>query len=325
MRRNILPPLVFLYGLVMVRPALADLGGAGYPANTGWGAMLFHSPSAPVTPAVPAAATAGLRPQSQALPQFATRPPSSTPVDGASPYRQCRQAIATAERSANIPQHLLTAISRVESGRADPEGGTSPWPWSINVEGIDHIYDTKQAAIAAVVGYQARGIRSIDVGCLQVNLMYHPDAFATLDEGFDPAGNAAYAARFLNELYAKTGSWPRATAMYHSANPELGDPYQRKVMTALADEMRRADQPQAPVSPQMASVKPASQMAALPPAGPGAIMLGNRSEAARMLPAPMGMAAGRGLDAYRSAPIAVVSIPVASASGGLALRPRMPM
>ena len=40
--------------------------------------------------------------------------------------------------------------------------------------------------------------------------------------------NATYAAKFLNDLHAQTADWPKATALYHSANPELGDPYQRK-------------------------------------------------------------------------------------------------
>ena len=49
---------------------------------------------------------------------------------------------------------------------------------------------------------QAQGVRSIDIGCMQVNLMHHPNAFATLDAAFDPLANALYAARFLTELRA---------------------------------------------------------------------------------------------------------------------------
>ncbi|HJO71542.1 MAG: hypothetical protein QF450_07035 [Rhodospirillales bacterium] len=56
----------------------------------------------------------------------------------------------------------------------------------------------------------ARGVRNIDVGCMQVNLLYHKDAFATLEEAFEPASNAAYAARFLKDLYATSGSWSAA-------------------------------------------------------------------------------------------------------------------
>ena len=49
--------------------------------------------------------------------------------------------------------------------------------------------------------------------------MYHPDAFRSLDEAFDPKPNAAYAARFLNSLYGKLKDWPAAAAAYHSFSP----------------------------------------------------------------------------------------------------------
>ena len=79
---------------------------------------------------------------------------------------------------------------------------------------------------------QARGVRSIDVGCLQVNLMHHPHAFASLKQAFDPKANVDYAARFLRDLFDQTGSWPQAAARYHSATPALGAAYRRKVLAA---------------------------------------------------------------------------------------------
>jgi hypothetical protein len=214
-----------------------------------------------------------------------------------SPGLQCRHAVRDAGRAAGIPDHLMSAIARVESGRPDPQGGVQPWPWSINVEGTDHVYETKAEAIAAVRAFQARGSRSIDVGCMQVNLLHHPEAFATLEQAFDPAINAAYAAKFLLKLFAQTGSWPAATAAYHSATPELGAPYQRKVQSVLAEEQRRDDE-----------AGPARTMTAMntAPAGLGAIMLGNRSQSARLLAAPPG-APQRGLDAYRAAPVPIAS------------------
>ncbi len=35
---------------------------------------------------------------------------------------------------------------------------------------------------------------------MQVNLGYHPEAFASLEAAFDPRRNVAYATRFLLEL-----------------------------------------------------------------------------------------------------------------------------
>ena len=149
---------------------------------------------------------------------------------GGAPSALCRAAIGTAERAAGLPGHLLGAVGLVESGRRDPAGGVSPWPWTINAEGIGRFFATKAEAVAAAQALLDRGVRSLDVGCLQVNLMHHPAAFASLDQAFDPPANARYAARFLTALYARTGAWPRAVAGYHSLTPEIGQAYARKVL-----------------------------------------------------------------------------------------------
>jgi Transglycosylase SLT domain len=153
----------------------------------------------------------------------------------------CRSAVATAERDGGIPAHLLAAISRVESGRRDPAtGAVHPWPWSVNADGQGYFYNTKAEAVAAVRAKQASGVRSIDVGCGQINLMYHPNAFPNLEMAFDPQANAAYAAKFLKALYAQTGDWMKATAMYHSATPGFGAEYQQQVQVVWPEEQRIA-------------------------------------------------------------------------------------
>ncbi len=147
------------------------------------------------------------------------------------PSQRCGIAIRAAERTARIPARLLTAIGLVESGRDDPRTGTrGSWPWTVNVAGEGHFYGTKSEAISAVRDWQAHGVQSIDVGCMQVNLMHHPDAFATLQEAFDPVANATFASRFLTQLFRRTGNWTRAAAAYHSATPEVAAPYERKVV-----------------------------------------------------------------------------------------------
>ena len=42
---------------------------------------------------------------------------------------------------------------------------------------------------------------------------------------FDPDANAAYAARFLSELYAEFGDWSRAAGAYHSRTPKFANRY----------------------------------------------------------------------------------------------------
>jgi len=143
----------------------------------------------------------------------------------------CATAIERAERVERIPQGLLSAIAFAESSRWDAESRSRvAWPWTINANGQGMYFQNKNQALTAVANLLDEGTRLIDVGCMQVNLHYHGDAFASLDEAFDPVANTRYAARFLRDLYAETGSWQDATMRYHSATPELGIPYRDRVM-----------------------------------------------------------------------------------------------
>ncbi len=151
----------------------------------------------------------------------------------AQPITDCRSAARAFEQSANLPPGLLLAIGQVESGRTDPiTGRTDPWPWSTNHAGEGHYFASAQEAIAWTAVQLATGNRSIDVGCFQVNLYYHPDAFASLAEAFDPAANARYAAALLNRLHEQAGNWPSAIALYHSADPFEGQRYGSRVIEA---------------------------------------------------------------------------------------------
>jgi hypothetical protein len=182
---------------------------------------LFLAVTAPV--AAPAAAPR--------TPLASPRPAVVQVIEPADPAMLCETAITTAEYVGHLPARLLAAIGLTETGRVDPASGRPrPWPWTINAEGEGQFFETKRQAVAAVSALQARGVRSIDVGCLQVNLMYHPDAFATVEDAFDPRLNATYAARFLNALYVDCRDWAHAIAAYHSETPALGDAYRVLVM-----------------------------------------------------------------------------------------------
>ena len=161
-------------------------------------------------------------------PAPAEAPPPPPPL---TPPAMCESAIAAAESAQKLPSRVLASIALRESGRADPDTGrVRPWPWSINFEGVGHVYATKEDAIAAVQAIQMTGGLSIDVGCMQVNLMHHPGAFASLDEAFDPKANSAYAARFLKSLFGSMGDWGTAIAAYHSRTPGVGEPYRDMVV-----------------------------------------------------------------------------------------------
>jgi hypothetical protein len=228
------------------------------------------------------------------------------------PAALCRAAIASAELDHHVPDAFLSAIAKVESGRL-VDGVVEPWPWTINAEGKGSFFATKEDAIAAVQSLQARGVRSIDVGCMQVNLLQHPEAFHALDQAFDPTANAQFAAGLLVSLFGQMGSWPLAAAAYHSQTPTIGAAYQKQVLAAWAEPDRPVGQgtkAQAraagvakagePASPSL-SPAPAVHMAAVQP---GSAFGRQISPLAGEQPhAPVMHGAGRSLDAYRQMPV----------------------
>ena len=125
--------------------------------------------------------------------------------DADAPEQQCLRYVQSYERANQIPLGLLTAISFVEAGRAGSDGKVVAWPWTTNVGGESHYYDTKEQAIAETQKLLDEGTRSVDVGCMQINLRYHPTAFKSLEEAFDPATNIAYATKFLKSLHDLQG------------------------------------------------------------------------------------------------------------------------
>jgi hypothetical protein len=136
----------------------------------------------------------------------------------------CMPHIAAQEKDGGIPEGLLKSIGFAESGRT-VDGRRVAWPWTVNAQGQGHYFASKEEAIAFVEDLQAQGVSVIDVGCMQVNLHYHPRAFASLDEAFEPASNVAYAAKFLRWLEDETDDWSMAAQYYHSRTPRLARAY----------------------------------------------------------------------------------------------------
>lgn len=136
----------------------------------------------------------------------------------------CVRAILAAQERHGIPNNILLAIGLQEAGTRR-DGVLTVWPWAVNAEGTGRLLDNRSQAMSWVRAQMGNGVRSIDVGCMQINLRWHPDAFASLEEGFDPDRNADYAARFLRDLFRQTGSWTMAAGSYHSFTPAKRDRY----------------------------------------------------------------------------------------------------
>lgn len=162
-------------------------------------------------------------------------------IEGA---KLCTRHLQRYETEYGIPQHLLSAIASTESGRFhDRLKIKLPWPWTINAEGKGYFFDTKEEAIEAARKLLARGVQSMDIGCMQVNIRHHPNAFSSLSQGFEPEYNVAYAASFLRNLYQEDGSWRKAASDYHSRTPQRGTQYVGLVYNSwfqILDKLRSA-------------------------------------------------------------------------------------
>jgi hypothetical protein len=142
-----------------------------------------------------------------------------------------------------------------------------------------------------------------------------------LEQAFDPLTNARYAARFLTELNGGRADWRQAAGHYHSQTPERAGPYREKVLAAWEQEARNAGDSSAEA---MALARLRAGWGSVALASAGGISLSNRAERAQISPLPggngRGFAAegspGRGLDAYRAAPIRALTRPVVVADAG---------
>ena len=168
---------------------------------------------------------------------------AAAPCDAAQ-GNPCDEAALRAATTHSVPETVMLAITRVETGR-DQGGGLAPWPWAINMAGEGYWPATRDGAVALAQGALSEGRQNIDIGCFQLNMRWHAQAFASLEDMFDPAQNADYAARFLVRLHDETGSWIEAVAAYHSRSPDLAEAYVARVETVLAEA---EDLPSAPLA-----------------------------------------------------------------------------
>lgn len=154
--------------------------------------------------------------------------------------KTCAKAVTAAESEYRLPKRLLTAVSLTESGHWHKEKKEMiAWPWTVYAEGRGRYFPSKEAAIDEVKMLKAKGVQNIDVGCMQINLYYHPDAFEDLETALDPEQNTQYAAKLLKNLREESRSWNVAIAHYHSRNHKYNVPYRQKVLKIWQKERRK--------------------------------------------------------------------------------------
>lgn len=220
----------------------------------GWWTATGRAPLAALLLALLAALVTGARPG-----------PAIAAVEAGADGLLCREGIARAERAESLPAGLLQAIALAESGRWDAARRAAlPWPWTVNAGGEAARFASKEEAVRHVERLRAQGRSNIDVGCLQINLGWHPAAFTDLAAAFDPDTNAAYGAAFLATLREEAGSWEAAVERYHSRDPDRGQSYRERVWRFWAG---RSDGPPAGGEPLLLATTAAPAGTASP--GPG--------------------------------------------------------
>jgi len=183
----------------------------------------------------------------------------------------CNAAARNAARATGVPEAVLRAITLTETGR-NKNGAFEPWPWTVNMEGKGVWLDTPADALRYAQENLQRGARSFDVGCFQLNYKWHGQAFASIEQMFDPTENALYAAKFLSALYAEKRDWVAAAGAYHSRTPKFADRYETRFARILA---RLDGAPPASMrSPEPQTLQVAQAVIAPPPENPFPLLIG---------------------------------------------------
>ena len=147
---------------------------------------------------------------------------AAAPSDGA----VCEREMRAASLAQGVPLGVLYAVGMTETGNRG-----SLHPYALNIQGRTVFTSSASAALAEFAKARTRGIKLIDLGCMQINHHYHGRNFASPAAMLDPAGNVAYAARYLRELRQQEGSWTMAVARYH-AGPN-NDPAQKQYICTV--------------------------------------------------------------------------------------------
>ncbi len=156
----------------------------------------------------------------------------------------CRNAAIKAADRHGVPREVLVAITLVET-RTKRGGESGPWPWTVNVAGKGAWFDSRAAALLHAQQALARGQKSFDVGCFQLNYKWHGQHFASIDQMFEPGPSGDYAARFVKSLHAETGDWIKAAGLYHSRTTKHAVRYRNLVARAVKHMGGKVPQAQA--------------------------------------------------------------------------------
>ena len=157
----------------------------------------------------------------------------------------CERAARNAAQDTGVSLALLRAIMLAESGR-DMGDGRAAWPWTLQSQGQGHWLSSPEETLTLARDLMAAGETNIDLGCFQINVRWHGQAFPALEAMLDPEMNAHYAAQYLLELYQQTGDWRSAAGAYHSRDATRAETYVTRLVALNAETGAAPPAPEPP-------------------------------------------------------------------------------
>lgn len=164
------------------------------------------------------------------LASLASLPAAAAPP---APLGACEAAMQQASASYGVPLGILYAVGLTETG-----GNGTLQPLAMNGGGESYVAASPADGERKLAEFGRRGVKLVDLGCMQINYRWHGSKFGSVAEMFDPTRNVDYAARFLGELKQQYGSWTMAAARYN-AGPD-NDPAQKRYVCAVIRNMVRS-------------------------------------------------------------------------------------
>jgi len=158
---------------------------------------------------------------------------NQSPTWSAGSTGSIKDVIAEQEIKQGIPQDLLKAIAKIESGIS---------PWAVNAGGRAHMFSSKEEAAKYVRELVGEGTTNFSVGCMQLHYASHRGQFTSDEAMLEPKNNIAHAAKLIKSLANRLGSMERAIKFYHSPTPFHHNRYIHRVYGVWA-KIRRPSQP----------------------------------------------------------------------------------
>ncbi len=115
-----------------------------------------------------------------------------------------------------VPADVLFAVALAESGRG-AGAARAPYPWTLNIAGEPHYYDSRQAMFDALLNALQQGQTNVDIGPLQLNWHWQHRRLISPWKATEPLYNLKTAADILAKHYARERDWGVAIGKYHRA------------------------------------------------------------------------------------------------------------